>query len=525
MSVTAFSGFLLALVVVLALTSIILLRRNRQQEKTLQSQLQVSRVEVEQLKQALNDGNAKQLIADERLARNREELSVALDEIRQLKEKLEASSKLAANHHEELLVCRSVNQGLDEQLAALKLELDTRHQDYQSVDAAFRKLSESHTRLQTEQKEKEQQFQSQLALLEENRQQLKIEFQQLAQQIFEDRGKVFAENSKQSMETLLSPFREQIEQFRKRVDEVHTQSVRGNESLKSELQRVMEMSVKMHEEAHNLTRALKGDKKAQGTWGEVQVETLLEMSGLHKGREYEREASFRDDENRQRRPDFIVKMPNGKHIIIDSKVSLNDYVNFTASRDEAAAAIHLEKLVKAIRNHVGELSAKNYPKLHGIEAPEFVFMFMPVEPAYLAAFNHDPNLFEDAYRKGIAIVTPNTLLSSLSIVAHLWSIDKQNSHTRLLAEQASKVYDKLRIFVEKMQRLGNQIDTVKGTWEDSWNTLRDGRGSLARQVDQFVDLGVQVKQKLPASVITNDEVDVSDRSLALPEKNASDESE
>ena len=355
--------------------------------------------------------------------------------------------------------------------------------------------------------ERELGFQKQIEQFDEQKQALVKEFELLANKILEEKGKRFEQQSKSQMDSVLKPFKDQMDGFQKRVNEVHTESVQGNSKLEAQIKNVLEVGLKMSGEAQSLAQALKGDKKAQGNWSEVQAELLLEMSGLSEGREYEREFSLKTDDGRDQRPDFIINLPNDKHIIIDSKISLNAYVEAVASESEDQQTVHLLAHVEAIRNHVKSLSDKNYAKLKGINSPEYVFMFIGSEPAYLAAANQDPSLFQDAYRKGIAIVTPNTLLSSLRIVSHLWSIDKQNANTRQLAEQASKVYDKLRVFAEKMQKLGAQINTAQRTYDESWSTLKGGRGSLAKQVDKFVEMGVNVKEKLPAAMVDDDAIE------------------
>lgn len=363
--------------------------------------------------------------------------------------------------------------------------------------------------------ERERGLRQQLAQIEEQRERLKAEFSVLANKIFEEKGRSFSEVSRRQLEAQLTPFREQIEGFQKRINDVHQQQVMGNTRLESQIKQVLEVGLKMGDEAKLLATALKGDKKVQGTWSEVQAELLLEMSGLSEGREFRRESSFKNEEGREQRPDFIVNLPNNKHIIIDSKISLNAYAQAVAATTEEERLLHLRAHADSIRQHVKSLSEKNYAQLKGINSPEYIFMFIGNEPAYLAAAEFDSQLFHEAYRKGVAIVTPNTLLSSLRIVAHLWAIDKQTSSTRQLAEQAAKVYDKLRVFSEKMMRLGNQIATVQKTYDESWNTLKDGRGSLAKQVDKFVDMGVSVKERLSADLIDDGVADDLDEPAHL----------
>lgn len=384
--------------------------------------------------------------------------------------------------------------------------------EYKEIKGRYDALNNEYGILKASLVEREAGHAKQLENFEEQKQTLQKVFENTAHKIFEERGKAFSQTSQSTIDSVLKPFREQIEGFQKRINEVHAESIKGNATLDSEIKKVLDVGLKMRDEASNLATALKGDKKALGSWSEVQAELLLEMSGLHKGREYQREASFKTEEGKDQRPDFIINLPNDKHIIVDSKMSLNAYVSATAAQTEEERQFYMKAHVEAIRKHVKDLSDKNYPKLKGINSPEYVFMFIGNEPAYLAAFNHEPNLFQEAYRRGIAIVTPNTLLSSLRIVSHLWSIDKQNSNTRELAEQASRVYEKLRVFVGKMEKLGGQINTARKTYNDSWATLKDGQGSLTKQVSKFVDMGVSVKEKLPASV-TQD----SDMELLAPE--------
>ncbi|WP_096084742.1 DNA recombination protein RmuC [Agaribacterium haliotis] len=356
-------------------------------------------------------------------------------------------------------------------------------------------------------KEREQSFARQLEQFETQKQSLKKEFELLAAKIFDEKGKSFDAQSRGQLDSVLKPFKEQMQAFQQRVNEVHSESLQGTTKLEAQIKHVLDVGLKMSDEAKTLASALKGDKKAQGSWSEVQAELLLEMSGLVQGREYLREASYKTEDGRDQRPDFIVNLPNDKHIIIDSKISLVAYIEATAAKTEEEQQLCMKRHVEAIRSHVKSLSEKNYAQLKGLNSPEYIFMFIGNEAAYLAAADYEPALFQEAYRKGIAIVTPNTLLSSLRIVAHLWSIDKQNANTRQLAEQAAKVYDKLRVFAEKMQKLGTQIGTVQKTYDESWNTLKDGRGSLAKQVDKFVDMGVSVKEKLPAALTEKELLD------------------
>lgn len=374
-------------------------------------------------------------------------------------------------------------------------------------------LSEREARLAAEQAQRhseQQHYREQVRLLHENKEALKHEFSHLANEIFDAKGKRFAEQSQENLTSLLRPFREQVEQFRKRVDDIHTQDTRGRAELSSQLNQLRDLNTQLNKQADDLTRALKGDKKLQGNWGELQVERILESAGLQQGREYEREPNFKDDSGQNRRPDFIVHLPDGKHLIVDSKVSLNDYQQYVAAESELAREAALKRHIAAVRNHIQSLSDKNYPHLKGMHAPDFVLMFMPIEPAFVAAFQSDPNLFNEGFERNIVVVTPSTMLATLRTVSNLWTLERQNENAKKLFDQAGKVYDKLRVFAEKMEKLGGQIGTASRTWDDAWNTLRDGRGSLVRQVEVLEELGASVRRKLPDSVTTGLSLDESD---------------
>jgi len=335
--------------------------------------------------------------------------------------------------------------------------------------------------------------------LEASRQALRQEFENLAQRIFESKHQAFDAQSREGLSSLLAPFKEQLESFRARIDQLHTDSVQGRTTLSAELGHLRELNQQITEEAANLTRALKGDKKVQGNWGEQKVELLLEQAGLRKGLEYDRERNFKDDEGRNARPDFVVNLPEGRHIIIDSKVSLVDYAAFVAAGTPEERQRHLAAHVAALRNHIRGLSDRKYPELLEMGSPDFTFLFVAIEPAYLAALEHSPALFQEAYDQRIALVTATTLLPVLRVVANLWSLQRQNQSARILAEQAGRVYDKLRVFLEKMDRLGSQLELAQRTFKDASDTLKDGRGSLVRTVDRFTELGVKVVKRLPAS--------------------------
>jgi len=387
---------------------------------------------------------------------------------------------------------------------------ETSRQKAAEKDTALHALTADHAGLKATLAEKEKYFNQQKQTLEDAEKRLATNFENLANKIFTDKQKQFSERSSQTMDALLNPFKLQLADFRKRVDEVHTEQTREQASLKTQLESLRNLNLQITEEASQLTRALKGDKKMQGNWGEIQVEMILDRSGLIKDQEYEREANFKDDENNNLRPDFIVNLPDNKRIVIDSKVSLVDFSRYIAADDEAERESALKAHVKAVENHIRSLSNKDYTSLVGMNSPDFVLMFMPIEPAFLVAFQHKQELYYKAFEQKIIVVTPSTLLATLKTVASLWSIERQNKNARNLAEQGGKIYDKLRIVLERMTKLGQQLDTAQKTFSDVERSL-SGHGSLTTTIGKFKELGVRVKKEIPAERLEDAGVlDISD---------------
>jgi len=253
---------------------------------------------------------------------------------------------------------------------------------------------------------------------------------------------------------------------------------------------------------------LKGDKKMQGDWGELILETVLEQSGLRKGKEYKTQGGFRDEGGNLRKPDVILNLPDGKHMVIDSKVSLLAYNEFMNAEDESVRERALAAHVQSIRNHIDDLSSKDYSSLIGLKSPDFVFMFMPIEAAFMAAFQTDEKLFSKAFDRNIVVVTPTTLLATLRTVENIWRYERQNENAKRIADKAGSVYDKLRGFLEDFEKIGSQLATVQKSYDGALNKLTHGQGNLVRQAQGFVELGVKVKKQLPKNIL--DEASLND---------------
>lgn len=347
-----------------------------------------------------------------------------------------------------------------------------------------------------------------LALLEEAREELRLQFGSLAQEIFEDKSQTFSSQSRERLEAMLKPFHLQLDALKSEIQQTYLNDTRERASLKKELHQLQELNRQMGEEAINLTRALKGDKKLQGNWGELVLERVLEQSGLRRGEEYETQQGYRDLENRLFKPDVVIHLPEGKDIIIDSKVSLSAWERFCASDDEKERDTALLDLTAAIRSHLQSLGTKKYEELKGIRSLDFVLMFMPIEGAFLAAVGRDEQLLAEAFAQKIIIVTPTTLLATLRTIENIWRYEHQSRNSLEIARRAGTLYDKFRGFVEDMEKIGKQLETCRQTYDGAMNKLSQGRGNLIAQAQQLTELGVQVKKELPRTVTEQAETEL-----------------
>ena len=415
---------------------------------------------------------------------------------------------------------------LGERLGHAREQLAAVERDSASLRSECGTLLEERARLETRLVEQQRHNEARLAEVEEVRRRMATEFENLANRILEEKSVRFAEQNRTGLDALLKPVRDQLGDFRRKVEEVHVADSKDRASLQRQLELLREQNLQMNEDAKRLTRALKGDKKSQGDWGELVLERVLEQSGLRRGEEYEVQGSFRDRENRLLRPDVVVHLPEGRDIIIDSKVSLVAWQAYTNAETDAERERALGELVAAVRSHIDGLSGKDYTNLGGVRSLDFVLMFMPIEPAFMAAFQHDDKLFSTAFEKRIAVVTPTTLLATIRTVENIWRTERQNESARVIADKAGSVYDKLRGFVEEFEKLGKQLATLHNTYDGAVNKLTQGRGNLVRQAEQFRELGVRVKQKLPRSVTeraglddgrTDEAADADDRTEAKPD--------
>lgn len=340
----------------------------------------------------------------------------------------------------------------------------------------------------------------QLALLQDARVELSNQFKALAADILEEKSKRFAETNQLAIGQIVDPLRQRIVEFKAKVEEIHAKDVEHQAALKAELSQLKELNKQITEEAHGLAVALKGQSKKQGNWGELILANVLDRAGLVEGKDYRREVSF-ETEGGRRRPDVILSLPQQKHLVIDAKVSLNAYTRYVNADDAGERELALREHVGAIAARIQELADRNYFDLPGLNSPEVVFMFVPVESAFVEAVRADESLVQRALERNILLATPTTLLTSLNIVRQLWRFEEQNRHTAELADRASKVYAKLATFIGSMESLGKQLGSAQRSYEAAMGQLTHGPGNLVKQVKEFERLGVAVKAQLPAELV------------------------
>lgn len=374
--------------------------------------------------------------------------------------------------------------------------LDKSNDAHQILQDRYQALNARHTELTTRLEEKETAFKQQFELLEENKTAVKQEFENLAHKIFNEKSKTFNESNKESLTHLLTPFKEQIERFQKRINEVHDDSVKGRSNLHGEIKRVLDIGLKMSEEATNLTAALKGDSQQRGAWGEAQLERTLEMSGLVSDVHYEAQTTFKDAYGRNRRTDYLIKLPDGKHIIIDSKVSLVAYERAASSEDEESYQKAMAEHIRAVKAHIDDLASKEYTNLTGVESPSFILLFMPIEPAYIEALKASRDLFDYGYGKGIILVSHTTLIPILRTVSNLWMIEHSNREAREISEQAGEIFNQVARVAERFEKLGATLGTVRNHYNDTVTALV-GQQGLYGKVDRFKTLSAKVSKTLP----------------------------
>lgn len=390
---------------------------------------------------------------------------------------------------------------LKEENQSLKSELETERQQHQEKARALERIDAT---LSSERK----QAQEKIDLLNQAQESLKLEFHHLANKIMEEKSEKFTLQNKTNIESLMTPLREQLKDFKKKVEDTYDKESKERVSLQEQIINLQKLNNQLSEDAHNLTLALKGNSKTQGNWGELILERILEQSGLEKGREYETQSSFSqnnsDSQQKRYQPDVLIHLPEGKTIIVDSKVSLTAYENFCSEEDDKAKQKALKEHVASVKKHINELSDKTYHNIDALNTLDFVVMFMPIEAAFLLAMQEDQGLYTYAMDKNIFIVSPSNLLVMLRTINHTWRNEKQNQNAQKIADKAGRLYDKFVGFVEDMDDIGRKINQTQKSWEAGMNKLQWGTGNLVKRTQELKKLGAKTNKTLPENLLNED---------------------
>ncbi|MBT2919491.1 DNA recombination protein RmuC [Vibrio anguillarum] len=424
------------------------------------------------------------------------ELKQALQQARQELDELDEERDKAAF---ELKQSHGKFMAAMEKLRYFEVVKQERQQSMEDAHALREQKSQLEAQLREQEARHEQQIQSsqeKLQLLEHAEERLKQQFEQLANQLFEVKTAKVDQQNRQSLEGLLSPLKEQLEGFKKQVNDSFNHEAKERHTLVHELKNLQRLNEQMAQEALNLTQALKGDNKQQGNWGEVVLARVLTESGLREGHEYHTQVSLQNEAGKRYQPDVIVNLPHDKQVVIDSKMALVAYERYFHAQSESERARALSEHLLALRAHIKGLGQKDYHQLKGLQSLDYVLMFIPVEPAFQVAIQADPSLVKEAMEQNILLVSPTTLLVALRTIDNLWRNDRQNQNAKLIAERASKLYDKLRLFMEDMEGLGGALDRANQNYQGAMNKLATGRGNALRQAESFKQLGVEIKRSI-----------------------------
>ncbi|MDE0797993.1 MAG: DNA recombination protein RmuC [Nitrosomonadaceae bacterium] len=344
---------------------------------------------------------------------------------------------------------------------------------------------------------------------EDSKEQLSNQFKTLASEILEEKSKKFTDQNKINLDQILGPLKIKISEFQGKVQEVYIQESKDRSALSEQVKQLMTLNNQLSDDAHNLTQALKGQSKAQGNWGELILERVLEASGLRKGHEYNVQVSHVREDGTRVQPDVVVHLPEQRHLIIDAKVSLTAYEIHANSDNDPERIAAIKKHLESVRSHIKELSEKNYHQLYGLQSFDFVLMFIPVEPAFMLAISHDNNLWLESWKKNILLVSPSTLLFVVRTVAHLWKQEQQNSNAQEIASRGAELYNKLAGFVEDLDMLGKRLQQAQISYDDAYGKFSKGKGNVIRQAEMLKELGIKPSKSISQSLTTDSAQDDS----------------
>lgn len=386
----------------------------------------------------------------------------------------------------------------------LQEQADLQREDIAEKDLEIRELSAKLASREQQVVQLQEKLSSQAEEVEKLQHQARVEFENLANRLLEEKSKQFSSQNHQALQDILNPLREKIKSFEDGIEKRFLEETRDRVSLKKEIEHLRLLNQQLSEDANNLATALKGENKTQGDWGELQLEMLLERAGLTRDIHYQTQTSFRDDEGRQRRPDFIINLPDNKHLIIDCKVSLTAYERFfQASRDEKRKK-YLKQHIDSLRTHIRDLSSKNYQQLYQINSPDYLLLFVPIEPAFGIAIQEDSGLFNEALDQNIVIVTTSTLLATMRTVSYIWKQEKQKRNVLEIARQSGLLYDRFVSFVDDLKAVGLRLDSAQGAYQDAMRKLTEGKkfgDTLVGRAERIRELGAKASKTLPPELL------------------------
>lgn len=453
------------------------------------TRMQTLEKEQQDLEDQLNDANTS-------LAKNEVELAripTLLQQLEQLTERLEqATNERLRLERENASLQEQAKQGAQLQARFEHQSQENEHHQ-QTISRLKAELAETAARSEEERKAANEKLQ----LLEDAGKRLTTEFQNLANRIFDEKSKMFADSSQSQLSTLINPLKEQLGDFKKKVEDVYDKEAKDRHSLMGEIRQLKDLNQQISQDAVNLTNALKGESKTQGVWGEMVLEKVLEQSGLVKGREYETQISLKDESGSRMQPDVIIRLPEEKDIVVDAKVSLTAFERYSANDDQEERMVFAKKHCQSLRQHVKGLSEKRYEGLEGVRTLDFVLLFVPIEAAFVLAIEQDRALFTDAFEKNIVIVSPTTLLATLRTVANIWKFERQNQNAQEIAKRAGLMYDKFVRLIEELDKLGGHIDKAASSYDEVKKHISEGRGNLLNRTDALRELGAKNSKQLP----------------------------
>lgn len=397
----------------------------------------------------------------------------------------------------------------------LERQLEDVYSAKKQLDNENYRLNTENTRLQTMLQAQHQHMQERLQDIENNKKDLELKFRDISNEILNTQSRRLNESQSQVLSTVLSPFRDQLKAFRDEVSKANTESIKNKSSFDEQFKKLMDMNSSLSQDAQNLTSALRGSKKMQGDWGEIELNRILEVAGLQKNIDYFTQENFKNENNQNLRPDVVVRLPNNRSVIVDSKVSMNDYISYVNADDEAEKSAALQRHIQCIRNHIDELSGKEYQKLLKEESLDYVVIFIPIESAFVEAIKKDDSLYDYAYKKNVALTTPSSLLPILRTVENLWQIETRNKYVQKIAEVGGSLYDKLANFVDDMQKIDKALTAARTNYETAISKLATGKGNALSLAGRLKEYGAKANKQIGMEYEESEILKISDNSNDL----------